>query len=88
MPDSLVARYDAQYDEMSLTKDLGTAITTLRAIDSTLNAGGGGNGVTGNPAVVQAAVGLVPNIQGVNVENLGTLLQRAQGYALNPQLKS
>ena len=87
MPDSLVARYDAQYDEMSLTKDLGTAITTLRAIDSTLNAGGGGNGVTGNPAVVQAAVGLVPNIQGVNVENLGTLLQRAQGYALNPQLQ-
>jgi hypothetical protein len=34
MPDSLVARYDAQYDEMSLTKDLGPAITTLRAIDS------------------------------------------------------
>jgi hypothetical protein len=87
MPDTLVARYDAQYDEMSLTKDLGTAITTLRAIDSTLNAGGGGNGVTGNPSVVQAAVGLSPNIQGVNVENLGTLLQRAQGYALNPQLQ-
>ena len=87
MPDSLVARYDAQYDEMSLTKDLGTAVTTLRAIDSTLNAGGGGNGITGNPAAVQAAVGLLPNVPGVDIGNLGTLLQRAQGYALNPQLQ-
>jgi len=87
MPDSLVARYDAQYDEMSLTKDLGTAVTTLRAIDSTLNAGGGGNGLTGNPAAVQAAVGILPNVPGVDIGNLGTLLQRAQGYALNPQLQ-
>jgi len=87
MPDSLVARYDAQYDEMSLTKDLGTAVTTLRAIDSTINTVGGGNAVTGNPAAVQAAVGLLPNVSGVDIGNLGTLLQRAQGYALNPQLQ-
>jgi hypothetical protein len=72
---------------MSLTKDLGAAITTLRAIDSTIQAGGGGNGIAGSPAAVQAAVGLLPNVSGVDIGNLGTLLQRAQGYALNPQLQ-
>ena len=91
MPDSLVARYDAQYDEMSLTKDLGAAITTLRAIDSTLQAGGGGNGITGSPAAVQAAISgselTGARIPGVEIGALGTLLQRAQGYALNPQLQ-
>jgi hypothetical protein len=91
MPDSLVARYDAQYDEMSLTKDLGAAVTTLRAIDSTLQAGGGGNGITGSPAAVQAAISgselFGARIPGVEIAALGTLLQRAQGYALNPQLQ-
>ena len=91
MPDSLVARYDAQYDEMSLTKDLGAAVTTLRAIDSTLQAGGGGNGLAGSPAAVQAAISASEltgaRIPGVEIAALGTLLQRAQGYALNPQLQ-
>jgi len=91
MPDSLVARYDAQYDEMSLTKDLGAAITTLRAIDSTIQDPGGGNGITGSPAAVQAAISgselTGARIPGVEIGALGTLLQRAQGYALNPQLQ-
>jgi hypothetical protein len=91
MPDSLVARYDAQYDEMSLTKDLGPAITTLRAIDSAGQNIGGGNGIAGNPAIVQSVTGLSEltgkSIPGVDLQNLGTLLQRAQGYALNPQLQ-
>jgi len=88
MPDSLVARYDAQYDEMSLTKDLGPAITTLRAIDSAGQNIGGGNGIAGNPAIVQSVTGLSEltgkSIPGVDLQNLGTLLQRAQGYALKP----
>ena len=91
MPDSLVARYDAQYDEMSLTKDLGAAITTLRAIDAAGADALGGNGISGSPAAVQAVVSgselFGAGVKGVNTEALGTLLQRAQGFALNPQLQ-
>jgi len=91
MPDSLVARYDAQYDEMSLTKDLGAAITTLRAIDAAGANALGGNNIAGSAAAVQAVVSgselFGAGIKGVNTDALGTLLQRAQGFALNPQLQ-
>jgi hypothetical protein len=92
MPDTLTASYDANYEEMSLTQDLGPAITTLRAV---ANAGGAalskplGNVLGSDPNATQAlmaAAGAV-GVPGVNVENLGKLLQRAQGFALNPQLQ-
>ena len=94
MPDTLTASYDANYEEMSLTQDLGPAITTLRAVSS---AGDGvidklkgkGNNLGSDPNITQAltaAAGAI-GIPGVNVENLGKLLQRAQGFALNPQLQ-
>ena len=93
MPDTLTATYDANYEEMSLTADLGPTITTLRAIDSSISAfkpGASGNPISTNPAVLQAIQGtLGPQISGlgINSENLTTLLQRAQGFALNPQLQ-
>jgi hypothetical protein len=93
MPDTLTAAYDANYEEMSLTQDLGPAITTLRAVgniaDGVLSGLGKGNSLGGDPNVVQAAVAAASaiGVPGVNVENLGTLLQRAQGYAINPQLQ-
>jgi hypothetical protein len=93
MPDTLTATYDANYEEMSLTADLGPTITTLRAIDSSISAVKGGtlgNAIGTNPAVLQAIQGtLGPRISGlgINSENLTTLLQRAQGFALNPQLQ-
>jgi len=93
MPDTLTAAYDANYEEMSLTQDLGAAITTLRAVgniaDGVLSGLGKGNSLGGDPNVVQAAVAAASaiGVPGVNVENLGTLLQRAQGYAINPQLQ-
>jgi hypothetical protein len=92
MPDTLTASYDANYEEMSLTQDLGPAITTLRAV---ANAGEAafkqnlGNVLGSDPNATQAltaAAGAV-GVPGVNVENLGKLLQRAQGFALNPQLQ-
>jgi len=93
MPDTLTATYDANYEEMSLTADLGPTITTLRAIDSSISAVKGGtvgNAIGTNPAVLQAIQGTLGSRisgLGINSENLTTLLQRAQGYALNPQLQ-
>jgi len=98
MPDSLTASYSANYEEMSLTSDLGPLVTTLRAIGS---AGGVGNvveslkGIGNNkgtdPNVINAITGILEttgqNLAGLNVENIGTILQRASGYALNPQLQ-
>ena len=93
MPDTLTATYDANYEEMSLTADLGPTITTLRAIDSSISAfkpGASGNPISTNPAVLQAIQGTLGSQisgLGINSENLTTLLQRAQGFALNPQLQ-
>jgi hypothetical protein len=93
MPDTLTATYDANYEEMSLTADLGPTITTLRAIDSSISAfkpGSSGNPISTNPAVLQAIQGTLGSRisgLGINSENLTTLLQRAQGFALNPQLQ-
>jgi hypothetical protein len=97
MPDTLTASYSANYEEMSLTSDLGTLITTLRAIGSSSvdnlvsSIEGLGNNTSTDPNVIQAissglqTLGL--DIPGLDVGNLGTLLQRASGYALNPQLQ-
>ena len=99
MPDTLTASYSANYEEMSLTSDIGPLITTLRAIESSGVDGksiikslrGQGNDKGVNPAAIQALVGFLGTsgfeIPGVDIANLGTLLQKAQGYALNPQLQ-
>jgi hypothetical protein len=93
MPDTLTATYDANYEEMSLTADLGPTITTLRAIDSSISSvtkGTLGNAIGTNPAVLQAIQGTLGGKisgLGINSDNLTTLLQRAQGFALNPQLQ-
>jgi hypothetical protein len=97
MPDTLTASYSANYEEMSLTSDLGPLITTLRAIGSSgesvqkfLN-GGGGNDISTDPNVVQAALGAANiagiDLPGIDLANLVTVLQQGQGYALNPQLQ-
>jgi hypothetical protein len=104
MPDTLNATYNATYDEMSLTSDLGSLVTTLRSIDSAVgNIKGGdfssiqsslsslGNSIGKDPNALQAIVSgldvLGQGIPGVDSQNLATLLQKAQGFALNPQLQ-
>lgn len=94
MPDTLNATYNASYDEMSLTKDLGKTVQTLRAIDSASKSGTfdfknlSGNNLSSDPGVIQAVSNLLSNLGGgVNFENIGSLLLKANGYALNPQVQ-
>jgi hypothetical protein len=97
MPDTLTASYSANYEEMSLTSDLGPLLTTLRAIGSSTSENlvstlkGMGNNQSTDPNIINAITGVLQqsgtDLSGLNVENIGTILQRASGYALNPQLQ-
>jgi hypothetical protein len=97
MPDTLTASYSANYEEMSLTSDLGPLLTTLRAIGSSTGESlktslqNLGNNESTDPNVINAITGIMQqsgaDLSGLNVENIGTILQRASGYALNPQLQ-
>jgi len=101
MPDSLVAQYNAQYNEVNLTDELGSTINTLRAIDQLAGKGidaasGGGvdvqtaKKVWGSISTDPAAIGLITNTIsgkfGTGAE-LGNILLQGQGYAVNPQVQ-
>jgi hypothetical protein len=96
MPDSLTADYSAEYDTLSLTKDLGSTITSIRAIDemagkldfSSIEAFGGsvGNLASTDPAAIFVANELA-GLKGLGNENLRNVMLKARGYAINPQLQ-
>ena len=99
MPDSLVAEYNAEYDTLSLTNNLGTAITTLRAIDQLadkVDTSGGyfsagafkslGNLASTDPAAILVANELASRFNFGN-EGLKDVMINARGYAINPQLQ-
>lgn len=96
MPDSLTAEYNAEYDTLSLTKDLGPTITTLRAIDelagkvdtSSFSAAfkSVGNLASTDPAAILLANELASKV-GLGNEGLRDVLISARGYAINPQLQ-
>jgi hypothetical protein len=101
MPDSLVASYNAQYEDVSLSSELGSTINTLRAIDQLASKGmdaaqGGGLNVQtakkvyGSVSTDPAAIGLVTNAINGRVgtgDNIGAILLQGQGYAINPQIQ-
>lgn len=101
MPDSLVASYNAQYNEVNLTDELGSTINTLRAIDQLAGKGidaaqGGGLDVAtgkkvwGSVSTDPAAIGLVTNsVSGKfgTGGDIGNVLLQGQGYAINPQVQ-
>ena len=96
MPDTLTQDYSASYDEMNLNGELGETITTLRAINSVA---GGATGITdikagaseGNPLGTSPYAILVAQqlgeAGGVNLKNVGDLMLKAQGLAINPQVQ-
>ena len=91
MPDTLTAQYNAEYEHLSLTAGLGEAINTLRSIDSLVGKvrSNSGTPFASQPEVIDQALkaaGLL-GIPGVNTQNIGTLLLKGEGYAINPQLQ-
>jgi hypothetical protein len=101
MPDSLVAQYNAQYNDVNLTDELGSTINTLRAIDQLAGKGidaasGGGvdlqtaKKVWGSISTDPAAIGLVTNAVTGKLGtggDIGNILLQGQGYAVNPQVQ-
>jgi hypothetical protein len=93
MPDTLAQDYSASYDEMNLT-DLGPAVTTLRAINSLANENGMsidsmtslGNNIGVDKYAILAAQQL-GSAGGVNLQNVGDVMLKAQGLAINPQVQ-
>jgi hypothetical protein len=94
MPDSIDARYNAEYTEMELTGQFGKAVNTLRTVDhvvNTMNKVGMSKETTAkalstDPAVVKAAIDFAGGAFGIGT-GLGDLLLQGQGYAINPQLQ-
>lgn len=99
MPDTLYAEYSADYTEFSLTDDLGGLVSSIRAINQIADknplsgASGGmyeaiksvgkgmGNAVSNQPESIYLAS------KAFGAENIGAVLNKAQGYAINPQLQ-
>ena len=96
MPETLAADYNSHYDEMNLSSDLGPTVSTLRgianagdaAIDNLTNLATGsiGNETSSMPGVLAAAQNL-GTIGGVNITNVSTLMLKAQGLSINPQVQ-
>jgi len=99
MPDTLEANYNSHYTEMSLASDTGL-LQTIRELNQV--AGDVGIAVaTGNlrdagksiarslssdPAILDLAT-KVANKAGVDIGQLGSVLLKGQGYAINPQMQ-
>ena len=98
MPDSLVATYNAQYEDVDLNAP--GLLRTIRSIDQLAGkgidaaAGGGADlktagKVWGSVSTDPAAIGLITKTIGAGLgnENVGDILLQGQGYAVNPQVQ-
>jgi len=94
MPDTLTASYNASYDELSLTNDLGKGLTGVQAIVSALNGGDGSKNPSQassvDPTVIAAAAfgtnALLSKV-GLGGAAFADVALQTQGYAINPQLQ-
>lgn len=86
MPDTVSTNYNASYDELSLTNDLGSGIKSIQLISSI--AGNVLNGNKGsklsNEAIDMAAVGAFSFAS----EGIQKAVSSATGYAINPQMQN
>ena len=86
MPDTVSTNYNASYDELSLTNDLGSGIKAIQFMSSV--AGNVLNGNKGskisNEAIDMAAVGAFSFAS----EGIQKAVSSATGYAINPQMQN
>jgi len=99
MPDTLEANYNSSYTEMSLTADtgllqsirelnqvtgdVGKAISTGNLKDAAKSLG---RSASSDPAVLDLLTKAISGA-GVNIGNLGSVLLKGQGFAINPQMQ-
>lgn len=95
MPDTLQSVYGATYDTISITGDLGAGVRGIQAVaagagDINSSMSGNGNATSVSPATItllSSILGTAADKVGVNLKNIGDLLIKGQGFAINPQLQ-
>ena len=94
MPDSLIASYNASYDQLNLTNNLGKGITAIQGITSFLNSKSGDKNTTSatssDPSYI-AGVALAGQsalqAAGLGGNGIVDFALQSQGFAINPQLQ-
>lgn len=93
MPDTLNASFNASYDQLNLTNDLGKGAMLLQGINSVANYMGDKNAGAARSvdAIAAAAVGLglsaAANRFGIGGAGITDVYIQSQGFAVNPQLQ-
>lgn len=95
MPDTMQSIYGATYDTISITGDLGAGVRGVQAVaagagDISKNFNGGGNASSVAPATItllSSILGTAADKIGINLQNIGDLLIKGQGFGINPQLQ-
>ena len=89
MPDTLTAQYNASYDQLSLTSDIGEIAQTLRTVDSAVGKmrSNSGTPIASQPEVIDLATKGAGALGLGGAENIGRLLLKGEGYAINPQMQ-
>jgi hypothetical protein len=93
MPDTLSSNYNASYDELSLTNDLGKGVMAIQGINSIAdyignkNAGAGRSVDAIAAAAIGAGLGTAASAVGASGSGIADVFIQSQGFAINPQLQ-
>lgn len=100
MPDTIYAEYGSEYSEFNLMDDMGGLITGIRAINQIADKNAGADIQTDSVSTALKSFSkMIGNIAGtqpetiylaskaVGMENVGAILNKARGYAINPQVQ-
>jgi hypothetical protein len=91
----MASTYGATYDSLSITGDLGSSVKGIQALKSGADSLSDATKMNGNasslsPATITLLSSVLGNRAekaGVNLQNVGDLLLKAQGFGVNPQLQ-
>jgi len=87
MPDTLDAKYNASYDQLSLTNDMGGAIKGIQYASTVMDSATGKNSASMISALKAAGIAKgAARIPGVSDSFASAVLQ-SQGFAINPQIQ-
>jgi len=94
MPDTLNATYNASYDELSLTNELGKNLGNLQAISNFLGGAGknknSASGVASDASVnygTSKVLGNIASVAGADAQGISDINLQGGGFTVNPQLQ-